>query len=169
MSSLAPLPDPTRQLDVVVLTSPKNHWREPVLILGSQVWRLRNNSLLEGYVYEKILFEITAHIHTHFLLHAGVVEKDGQGIIIAGGSGHGKTTLVLALLQHGFKFLSDEMAAIGRSDRHIHPFLEASDSDQIRWDCWETTKPLEGFQCGWISCYAILSIFCLVALVSQPS
>jgi hypothetical protein len=35
---------------------------------------------------------------------------------------HGKTTLTLELVRRGFKFLSDEMAAMGRSDRLVWPF-----------------------------------------------
>lgn len=31
-------------------------------------------------------------------------------------------TLVLELVRRGFKFLSDEMAALGRDDHHVHPF-----------------------------------------------
>jgi hypothetical protein len=47
---------------------------------------------------------------------------DRQGMILAADSTHGKTTLVLGLLRRGLRFLSDEMAALGRADGLVHPF-----------------------------------------------
>ncbi len=52
-------------------------------------------------------------------IHAGVVGRDGQAILIAGRSGRGKTTLVLSLLRRGFDLLSDELALVGPDDRTI--------------------------------------------------
>ena len=41
-------------------------------------------------------------------LHCACVERDGQGLLLAGGSGAGKSTLSLAMTQSGFAFLSDD-------------------------------------------------------------
>ena len=43
-----------------------------------------------------------------FLIHGGALEKKGKGILIPGFTGSGKTTLTLALLRQGFRFLSDD-------------------------------------------------------------
>lgn len=43
-----------------------------------------------------------------FLIHGGALEKRGKGILIPGFTGSGKTTLTLALLRQGFRFLSDD-------------------------------------------------------------
>jgi len=77
---------------------------------------------MEGYVYDTILNTILSKVSSHFLIHAGAVSKNDQGMILMADSGHGKTTLVLELVRRGFHFLSDEMAAIGRRDRLVHPF-----------------------------------------------
>lgn len=45
-------------------------------------------------------------------LHGGTVIIDGKAIIITGERGAGKSTLTTALRQRGFKFLSDDVAAI---------------------------------------------------------
>jgi hypothetical protein len=61
-------------------------------------------------------------VRSHFLIHAGVVASNGQGIVLAADSHYGKTTLALELVRRGCKFLSDELAALGRGDRLVHPY-----------------------------------------------
>lgn len=41
-------------------------------------------------------------------IHAACVMEDGQGVLIAGASGMGKSTLSVALAQHGLDFVSDD-------------------------------------------------------------
>ncbi len=109
-------------VEFAVLTDSDNPWGQPVLIINREVRPLNNPRLLEGYIYDGILNAIVAGVRSHFLIHAGVVSYGSQGIILVADSGHGKTTLVLELIRRGFKFLSDEMAALGRADRRVHPF-----------------------------------------------
>ena len=108
--------------EFVVLTHPDNPWGHPVMILDGEVCVLKDPDLLEGYTYDGVLNAIVSAVRSHFLIHAGVVSHNGQGIILAADSGHGKTTLVLELVRRGTKFLSDEMAALGRADGRVYPF-----------------------------------------------
>lgn len=41
-------------------------------------------------------------------LHCACLDSGGEGLLIAGNAGAGKSTLALALVQHGFSFASDE-------------------------------------------------------------
>jgi hypothetical protein len=116
------LADFSPQVEYTVLTKDDNQWGKPVMILDDEVRFLNAPWLLEGYVYESIFHSIVSRVQSHFLIHAGVVSRNGQGVIIAADSGHGKTTLVLELVRREFMFLSDEMAAIGRSDQRVYPF-----------------------------------------------
>lgn len=109
-------------LEFTVLASADNRWGYPTMLLNGEAWPLRDHRLLEEYVYSGILYGILSQIQSHFLIHAGVVSKDGQGFVIVADSFHGKTTLVLELVRRGFEFLSDETAAISRSDGLVHPF-----------------------------------------------
>jgi hypothetical protein len=111
-----------RSVEFAVLTNFDNIWGRPVMILDEEIWPLPASDLRQGYVYDSILSRIVAGVRSHFLIHAGVVAAGDKGIILAADSGHGKTTLVLELVRRGFKFLSDEMAALGRTDRRVHPF-----------------------------------------------
>ena len=46
------------------------------------------------------------------LMHGNALEKDGKTIACLGFSGSGKSTLAYALIQNGWKFLSDDLVAI---------------------------------------------------------
>ena len=54
-------------------------------------------------------------------VHAGVVEWQGQAIIIPGQSFSGKTTLVAEMVKAGAVYYSDEYAVIDREGR-VHPY-----------------------------------------------
>ncbi len=108
--------------EYTVLARDDNPWGQPVVILDGQVYLLNSPLLLEGYVYESILRSIVSRVQSHFLIHAGAVSYNGQGVIIVADASHGKTTMTLELVRRGFDFLSDEMAALGRADRQVYPF-----------------------------------------------
>ena len=57
-----------------------------------------------------------------YAIHAGAVESDGGATLLSGRSGAGKTTLVLNLLQRGFRLLSDELAIVEPSTQRILPY-----------------------------------------------
>jgi hypothetical protein len=45
-------------------------------------------------------------------LHAAALERDGFAYLLAGESGHGKSTTAWGLSHHGFRYLSDELSPI---------------------------------------------------------
>jgi len=73
-------------------------------------------------VQSALITSVALNCTRHRLLHAGVVSWQGRGIVIIGGSGAGKTTLVLRLTQMGCRFLSDEVAALRLPDGLVDPF-----------------------------------------------
>jgi hypothetical protein len=73
-------------------------------------------------VFEWSIASTLMQVQSHVLFHAGAVAARGQGILVVGDSGHGKTTLVLALLRRGFRFLSDDVGAIERTTGRLAPF-----------------------------------------------
>jgi hypothetical protein len=81
-------------------------------------------------VIDHLLWRITddtVELADGFLLvHAGaVVSADGGGVLILGEAGSGKTTLVAALVQEGFGYLSDEAGAIELDTGVAHPWPRA--------------------------------------------
>ncbi len=117
------LPPVQPPIEFAVLTQPDAACGAPRVILNDCEWPLHDPRLLEdGYVYEILLNAVLAGMRSHFLIHAGVVAHGDQGILLAADSRHGKTTLTAELVRRGFAFLSDDVAALGRVDRRVHPF-----------------------------------------------
>lgn len=57
-------------------------------------------------------------------IHGGTIEIDGQGIILTGHTGAGKSTLNSAFRKEGYRFLSDDVSALGKDDTGkivVHP------------------------------------------------
>lgn len=59
------------------------------------------------------------------IFHAGVVAKDGVGVVIPAKPGGGKTSLVASLLELGFEYLSDEFAVLDPESMTVLPFPKA--------------------------------------------
>ena len=57
-----------------------------------------------------VLMELSRRLQDRHLIRAGAVSWQGQGLVLPGPAGMGKTTLTLKLVKHGLKFLSDEVA-----------------------------------------------------------
>lgn len=61
--------------------------------------------------------------NTYLLLHAGVVERGGVGMILPALPGSGKSTLTAALAVSGFRLLSDEFGVVRLDDGLCVPML----------------------------------------------
>jgi len=55
-------------------------------------------------------------------LHAAAVERGGRAYLLAAESGAGKTTTTWGLLQHGFRYLTDELSALDLATMLVHPY-----------------------------------------------
>lgn len=64
---------------------------------------------------------IANHCHRFLMLHAAVLARDRQAVILPGPPGSGKSTLTAALASRGWRLLSDEMALIVPSTLDLVP------------------------------------------------
>lgn len=77
------------------------------------------------YVEWSLNWEIPK-VRPEFLqLHAASLELDGKGLVLAGDSGVGKSTLTAALVARGWGYLCDEFALIDARTLDIHPYPRA--------------------------------------------
>lgn len=66
---------------------------------------------------------IATHVYQYLLLHAAVVEKNNKALILPGQPGAGKSTLCAALVNSGWRLLSDEMAVIDPDTLELIPVV----------------------------------------------
>lgn len=64
---------------------------------------------------------ISFHSHQYLIFHAAVVEKQGKALILPGQPGSGKSTLCAALVNMGWRLLSDELTLIDCRNGKIVP------------------------------------------------
>jgi HprK-related kinase A len=64
---------------------------------------------------------VSAHANSYLMIHAAVVERDGFAAILPAPPGSGKSTLCAALVQHGWRLLSDELTLVRLADGAIVP------------------------------------------------
>lgn len=64
---------------------------------------------------------VASRLHRYFLIHAAVVARNDRAVILPAWSGTGKSTLCAALIQRGWRFLSDEFCLLELTRGSIHP------------------------------------------------
>lgn len=64
---------------------------------------------------------ISGYAHEYLIIHAAVIEKHGYALILPGEPGSGKSTLCAALVNSGWRLLSDELTLIERKTGLIVP------------------------------------------------
>ena len=64
---------------------------------------------------------LASQANHYLLIHAAVLDKDGQCLVMPGDPGAGKSTLTAALMLSGWRLVSDEMAMIDRDDGLASP------------------------------------------------
>lgn len=64
---------------------------------------------------------ISATAHDHLVMHAAVLERDGDAVVLPAPPGSGKSTLCAALMFAGWRLLSDELALLSLADGRLWP------------------------------------------------
>jgi HprK-related kinase A len=64
---------------------------------------------------------ISGYAHQFLVIHAAVVEKNSRALIFPGFPGSGKSTLCAALINEGWRLLSDELTLVDRVTGNIVP------------------------------------------------
>jgi hypothetical protein len=77
----------------------------------------------------------------HVLLHAAAVERDGVGVVLPAAMESGKTTLAAGLVQAGFRYLTDEAAAITPGTSRLVAYPKPLSVDRGSWGVLASLEP----------------------------
>ena len=98
------------------------HDKSSCVIFNNKIYPISNSDSIVFFAEVLIFKALFNRVDDCFILHAGVISRNGKGFIIMGPSSFGKTTLVLELVSRGYKFLSDEYCSIRFNDHFIEPY-----------------------------------------------
>ena len=83
---------------------------------GSALWLAAHVSA-DTFYFKSLMQTLVARASATVggaVLHSGLVESDGRGLLLVGGSGSGKSSLAAFALLAGARFVSDDMVLIAR-------------------------------------------------------
>lgn len=118
--------------DVEIQTDPKG-WRlhsagDP-FALASDPWVLA--AVLRNFLSARAVAEATSIVP----LHGAAVERDGTFLVLSGPQKAGKTTLLLELLDRGWRLVTDDLVPIEADGRSARPYLKPlSVREPDRWN-----------------------------------
>ncbi len=105
---------PESKADITILFRQEGRPGSSVTFLvNDRAYRIRSEELIAA-VHSTMMYLVMKHVRSHYLIHAGCLSREGRGLVLAGRSGMGKSTLTAHLAARGMGFLSDELAALNR-------------------------------------------------------
>jgi hypothetical protein len=110
------------RFDGEVILSPERRHLVPILL-----WHLNQMVMLDT--------------SSGLMLHAGVVSKGDQGVLIPGVANAGKSTLVAALVVAGFEYFSDEGALLDLEQQRILPYRRWLALEAGSWPLVPSLRP----------------------------
>ena len=82
----------------------------------------RNIAAMATVLMGEVLFHLIRENDQSLAIHAGLVSKDNQSILIPGNSGSGKSSVTTWLVSQGFQYHTDELVSIDLQNRSLKAF-----------------------------------------------
>lgn len=92
---------------------------------GKELFSDRRSLDVLPYLEWGINWRVMEKCAAYLQLHAATLSFEGQGVVLVGNSGVGKSTLAAGLVSRGWTYLSDEFALIDPDTLRLHPFPKA--------------------------------------------
>ena len=105
---------------------PWRRWLRPAVMIGGDYLlpEAAPLSLAHGLLAAEMGMNLQMALgqRRYLLLHAGVVERDGEALVLTGVSGAGKSTLTALLASRGWRLMGDEFALLDSATGLLHAF-----------------------------------------------
>jgi hypothetical protein len=115
--------DPDRKNEYVILVEEDKNSCQAYI--DDQIYTTDSSYSSFRFLFMLISFSINNEVKSHFLFHAAAVSRDGKGFVFPSPPGLGKTSICLALLDKGFKLLTDDIAAINRKNANLDSYARS--------------------------------------------
>ena len=126
--------EPTVVIDLPSTKLDDGYLRTDVYRNGEPVAYASRLSMI-GPVIKSVLWQSAINAHDFlFYIHAGVVGTKHGCILLPAQAGSGKSSLTAALVHRGFRYFSDEVALLQRSDFRVPPMPLAICVKSTGWD-----------------------------------
>jgi hypothetical protein len=99
---------------------------QPLIALNENLALVDRQQVWQPFVANYAVNRVLRLQRDILFFHAASVAVDGQGILIVGPKGAGKTTTSLTLAARGWPFFGDEMAAVQRDTKALWPCRRAA-------------------------------------------
>jgi len=96
-----------------------------ILADGEERFSVRSRNAVLPHIEWAVNCAVMDTLPRYYQIHAGVVARDGVGLILPAQPQSGKSTLVAGLLQRGWRYLSDEFALIDPSTLRLTAYPKA--------------------------------------------
>lgn len=140
-ATLWPLQAPPRQrheIEIVVTCEADAYgvWRDGIAI-ATNLERVS----VRRICLQALLMALLPPLDVAALLHASSVSIAERAILLAGATGSGKTTLMIALIGTGATYLADDLTALDPSGRRVAPFPVAASVKKGSWGILQRQFP----------------------------
>lgn len=92
---------------------------------GREPFEAEDTGYLLHWIETDIILALQRLRSDLYFIHAAVLEFAGRIVLLVGESGSGKSTLAWALLHHGFRYVSDELAPFDPAQKVVHSYPHA--------------------------------------------
>ncbi len=89
---------------------------------GLTLYRLNKDYQLCPMLMDEIRWSCYENVRDYLLFHSGAVMKNGKTILLPAPKDSGKTTLTLGLMNYGYSYLTDEVAAVHHETLEVVPY-----------------------------------------------
>ncbi len=114
-------------IDIDRVPGIRGHWRPQAQFRLDAIYPFEPYPLEQSFPLLEwgLNWSIGTRAHRYLMLHAGVLERDGQALILPGMPGSGKSTLSAALAYRGWRFFTDEIGLIDPKSGKVWPIPRA--------------------------------------------